>query len=490
MLDPELLNEWADDAVKLYAKLEQTVTRDIIRRIMKTGTITETAKLQIESVRGLKDAEELYNEVLQAVEKVNPEAAKKVSEIFKEAGYAKYLSDVDYAKGAGKLIGVFTTNAALRQILNAGAAKTNGLIANLTKTIALTSQQSFINAVSLAELQVSIGAYDYNTAIRNAVSSAIDDGVTVEYPSGRKDRLDVAVRRAVLTGVSQTTGEISLQNARDLGTTIMELSAHMGARPSHAEWQGQLVDTSGKNSDYLTLDGIGYGTAGGFKGANCRHDWWPFVKGYSTRAYNDQTLKDYENATVNIDGKETSLYEASQRQRAMERRIRAERTQLAGYDEAIKSAQSEELAAEFQGKFDELSLKLKAHEAAYNAYSQKTTFGAQKDRLQVNGFGRSVSQKAVAVNKKGKAFDKMVGAKTSTGITVNEVGIHSKAQGIQRGVTPERAIDALTNPEKVGKIRKDRSQQFIGKEAGVVINVDTGKIITMWSKIKEEGGSS
>ena len=68
------------------------------------------------------------------------------------------------------------------------------------------------------------------------------------------------------------TGEIFLANARDMDQDIMEISAHAGARPSHAEWQGQIVSLSGDNTKYLSLDDIGYGDVDGFLGANCRHN--------------------------------------------------------------------------------------------------------------------------------------------------------------------------------------------------------------------------
>lgn len=285
------------------------------------------------------------------------------------------------------------------QVLTAGIAKTNGHLYNLTKTTALTSQTRFIEACSLAELEITSGAFDYNTAIRHAVDYAVEQGTMVEYASGARRSLESAVRTAVMTGVSQTTGEISLANARELGTDLMEISAHGGARPSHAEWQGQIVSISGDSRDYLTLSDIGYGTIEGFKGINCRHDWFPFIEGISTRAYTDEQLKEYRDETVEYNGKEVSVYDASQRQRAMERQIRQERCQLAGLDEAIKNASDKDLKDSLQGEFDHLALKMKGHEAKYSDFSKQTGLPAQRDRSQTKGFNRSSSQKVVSVNK-------------------------------------------------------------------------------------------
>lgn len=97
-------------------------------------------------------------------------------------------------------------------------------------------------------MQVSSGAFSYQEAIKNAVKNVAENGATVLYPSGHTERIDVAVSRAVLTGVGQTCREIGIMNAEECGCDLMEISAHSGARPDHAKWQGQLVSLSGKNA--------------------------------------------------------------------------------------------------------------------------------------------------------------------------------------------------------------------------------------------------
>ena len=91
----------------------------------------------------------------------------------------------------------------------------------------------------------------------------------------------------IITGVNQTCGKLQELRADEVGWDLMELTAHSGARPSHMSWQGKIVSRSGKKG-YLSLDDIGYGTATGFKGVNCRHDWYPYYKG-STRTYTQRT---------------------------------------------------------------------------------------------------------------------------------------------------------------------------------------------------------
>lgn len=391
MLTPEYYNYCADEVIELYSRLDETITRDIARRIMKTGYVTDGAKwlINVEREAGL-----LYDEIIEKVAEHAGASEEAVRAVFNEAGLTSKAFDDEIYESAGLTPVPLKSSLAMLQVLTAGIAKTNSHLYNLTKTTALTSQTRFIEACSLAEFEITSGAFDYNTAIRHAVEHAVEQGTMVEYASGAKRSLESAVRTAVMTGVSQTTGEISLANARELGTDLMEISAHGGARPSHAEWQGQIVSISGDSRDYLTLSDIGYGTIEGFKGINCRHDWWPFIEGISTRAYTDEELKEYRDETVEYNGKEMSVYDASQRQRAMERQIRQERCQLAGLDEAIKNASDKELKDSLQGEFDHLALKMKGHEAKYSDFSKQTGLPAQRDRLQTKGFNRSVSLKA------------------------------------------------------------------------------------------------
>ena len=392
MLTPQYYLDCTDELIVLYAKLNDRITRDIARRIVKAGYLTEGAKQQVLIE---KEAGRLYDDIISDIAKYTKTSETTVKSIFEDAGITSKNFDDDIFKAAGKNPTPLTSSPAMMQILAGGIKKTNGLVENLTKTTALTSQNAFINACTIAEMEISTGAFDYNTAIKHAVDDAISDGAMVEYASGARMSLEAAIRRAVMTGVSQTTGEISLANAKELGTNLMEITAHGGARPEHAAWQGKIVCIEGRKRGYLTLKDIGYGEATGFKGVNCRHDWYPFVEGISTRAYTDKQLTEYQDKTVTVNGKEMPQYQAEQKQRAMERQIREDRRLLAGYDEAIQNADNDELRESLKSEFDTISVKLKNHEAKYKAFSKETGLATQTARLQTKGFGKSVSQKAV-----------------------------------------------------------------------------------------------
>lgn len=477
MLTPDYYFNCTDDIIEVYSKLDQSITRDIARRILKAGYVTEGAKWQIQVER---EAGLLYDDIISSIAEYTETSESAVKALFEDAGITSKDFDDKIYKEAGKTPIPLKSSQAMLQVLQAGIEKTNGLLSNLTKTTALTAQTAFIDACTLAEMEITSGAFDYNTAIRHAVESAISQGCYVEYASGARATLEAAVRRAVMTGVSQTTGEISLANAKEMGTDLMEITAHGGARPSHAVWQGQIVCISGKRSGYLTLSDIGYGEVTGFKGVNCRHDWYPFLEGVSTLAHTKKELEDLKNATVIYNGEEIPLYEAQQKQRAMERIIREERRKALGYEEAAKTATNKKLKEDLETNYYTCAQKIKQKEKIYDGFCNETGLTPQKDRLYKYGYNKSESQKVLVSNRNAQQYNKLVGVKTKTGISISEVGTHIKSRALARQTTVEDIQDALTNPLQLGKIRTDKSQHFVGEKVTAVINTETGKLITTW----------
>ena len=401
MLTPEQLAHCADDILELYSKLEEAIVRDIARRVAKTGTMTDTAIWQAQHMQELGA---LNADILSSISKYSSKCESELKKLFEDAAITatEYDNEIYRANGLNpKSIKVSDTQL---QILEAGYKKTQGNLSNLTLTTAVSSQTSFINACSLAELKATSGAFSPQLAIVDAIKQVAVNGAEVIYPSGHTDKLDVAVRRNVMTGIGQTTGQICLANAHELGCDLMEITAHAGARPSHSYWQGQVVSLSGRKG-YLSLSDIGYGSGDGFKGWNCRHDWYPYFGG--TRMYDEEKLKQMDAKNIEYpDGSMHTLYEAEQKQRAYERKIRESKRILAAYDESIKNADDEAIKKAYQNIFNKESVKLKNREAELNNFCDKTGLLKRSDRVQKYGFGRSTAQKAVQANKKAVAKSK------------------------------------------------------------------------------------
>ena len=396
MLTPEQLAHCADDIINLYSQLEEEIVRDIARRIAKTGIMTDTGIWQAQHMQELGT---LHSDVLSSVAKYCDRTESELKKLFEDAGVSATEYDNEIYRQNGLNPKSLKVSDVQMQLLEAGFKKTQGNLSNLTLPTAVSSQPSYINACSLAELKASSGAFTPQQAIADAIRQVAQDGAFVIYPSGHRDRLDVAVRRNVMTGIGQTTGQICLANAQELGCDLMEITAHAGARPSHAAWQGQIVSLSGQRG-YLSLSDIGYGTGDGFKGWNCRHDWYPYFEG-SSRMYSAKDLEELNAKNIEYpDGSMHTLYEAEQQQRAFERKIRAPKRALAASDEALNNLSDEELLQKLEKNFSHYSVKLKRQESELNSFCNKTGLLKDNSRSQAYGFGRSTAQKAVWRKKK------------------------------------------------------------------------------------------
>ncbi|MDU5149140.1 MAG: phage minor capsid protein [Anaerococcus prevotii] len=228
------------------------------------------------------------------------------------------LVDISKNKQAENIV----NNSMERLILgNANITKSLGVVYNGENILLNDFYKKTLNQ---ATFKVTRGAFSSQQVVRSIVNDLSNSGIRVinYQQSGRNYTVESASKMLVRTTLNQMTGEISLANARDMEQDLMEISAHAGARPSHAEWQGQVVSLSGDNTKYLSLDDIGYGDVGGFLGANCRHNWYPFFEGISERAWTKEMLEDIDPEPFEFEDKEYTFYEATQKQRQIERTIR------------------------------------------------------------------------------------------------------------------------------------------------------------------------
>lgn len=326
MLTPYQLDNIANDATELYAEFETSVLNDVSRRIAKMDYVTATAEFQLLQ---LQESAILYKDTIVKISKLLGKSEKEVAQTFEDAGVKSIKFDDNIYKKAGLEPIPLSKSTDMLNVLKADIIKTNGNLKNLTLTTANTSQQAFIQASNLAHTQITSGAFDYNTAIKNAVKSASGDGLKVIYPSGHVNTLEVAVRRAVMTGASQTTGKMQEIRLKEMGQDLVITSQHSGARKSHQIWQNKIFSFSGTSKKYPSLEeGTGYGTLLGLKGVNCAHDMYPWFEGISEK---EATLKEQY---VTYNNKRMTEYDASQLQRKNETAIRKWKREASSLDSA------------------------------------------------------------------------------------------------------------------------------------------------------------
>jgi len=242
----------------------------------------------------------------------------------------------------------------------------------------------------------------------------------------------------------------------------MIISAHYGARPEHAAWQGQLVSKSGRK-EYLSLDDIGYGEVTGFQGANCRHSWNIFFEGLSNMPYSKEQLERYKNATVTYNDKEYKAYDAIKKQRSMERGIRATRRELVAFDECVKTSKTDEEKNGYLTEFNNSSVKLKGQEAKLRDFLKQTGLTEDKARVQV------------CMTKSGRGFNKSVSGKATT--AYKDFVDNGKRNAIIKEYLKNNKIKLEVNDEKQNHHFKDSKDYVPGKSYLTITREEIQKIV-------------
>lgn len=404
MLTPEQLAKLQEHLIPLYQELEDFIIEDIARRLKKTGQVTDMAKWQIEMANDIAIS---MKKIEEEIARINDMAMEEVEKLFNEAALTSLKGEVALYEKAGLNPLTLENSPLLNQYLQAAIKQTQGELINITGSMGFATTvggkvtyqpiaKAYHNALDLAQFQISGGALDYNTAIKRAVKSLCDSGVRyVNYESGWSNRVDVAVRRATLTGGNQMATQMTIANMEHLRIEYVETTAHAGARPDHQPWQGQVFCFKGKDMKYPDfVDSTGYGRGDGICGWNCRHNFHPYIPNVSTRAYSDKDLdriKELDEKIIEYNGKFYNLYQATQKQRQIETAIRKTKRELIAYN-----------ASELKDEFNEASIKLQRQKQYYKEFSKAAGLPLQNERHQVYQFDKSVAQKAVHAAKRGR----------------------------------------------------------------------------------------
>ncbi len=395
MLTPKDFENIVKQAEQLYSSLELEIIQEIAERIANVGYANTVVlnDILIAQEMGL-----MYQDIINMVAKYNETSVSQMEDIFSKAGAKTLRLDDKIYKEAGLNPLPLKQSKSMLQFLMATAMKTHNNLSNLVMTTASNSQTEFYNAMNKAYMEVSTGVKSYSQSIIDSVKEVSKKGATITYPSGYKTSIENAARMNILTSVNQTSGRLQLMRADEMGWDLMEISAHSGARPEHAEWQGKIVSRSGQRG-YLSLEDIGYGEVTGFQGVNCRHTWFPYFKG-STTTYTDRELRKLANESVIYNGKKISKYEATQVQRKMERQIRQNKKDIAGLEGILKSnTDNAELIEETKNKFNISSYNLKQKEIDLKDFLEQTNLKRDIIRERIAETNRSTSQRIVQGSK-------------------------------------------------------------------------------------------
>lgn len=478
MLKPEEYTLIGEALTGLFQDLEDFVIMDFVRRIKNVGTITETAKWQVLRAKEMGlFLENLENAVKAALEISDEELAA----LFNEWGIKAAERENELAKEAGVTPVTIDGNEELQRLLEGVKDQTQNELINLTGSLGFATMENgkmvfnktaeyFQRELDFVQLQVQSGVLDYNSAIRQSVKRMADSGLrTVDYASGWSNHLDVAVRRATLTGANQMSGKLTDALGEEMGCNHVEVTAHAGARntgkdyENHKNWQGKVYCRQGETKEYPNLERVtGFGRGGGLKGWGCRHDYNNFWPGASERAFTDEELENIDPDPFTYKGKEYDFYAANQRQRYIERSIRRSKRELIGHE---TSGDDEAFTTE--------SIRLQRQRKEYRDFSKAAGLREKPERHRVYGFDQKISKKAVKANAK---HSKDVAKKQQDDIIKSEI----KAIGIRGDIdlSPKKInVDDYAFDEE--HVNKDRNHNVSFDEAKQFI-ADADISVTRW----------
>jgi len=421
MLSPkylEYLDSVENPVARLFDELEEYITRDIIRRIAKSGNVTPTAEWQMMRLVALG---ELPETVVNQIQRALNLSTEGFDALMEDAVNRSERFNEEIASQMGMELPPIRENREVVQLLEGIKEQTHSEWKNITQSMGFAVRENgatrflpiaeyYQHTLDFAALGTSTGTMDYVSAVRKASRELAASGLRViDYASGHKDSVEVAVRRAVVTGVSQVANRISETRLDTFDTDLVEVSAHGGARnegsgpANHASWQGKVYrwrraghagTSRGRYPDFISV--TGYGTGEGLGGWNCRHSFYPFIEGISVRTYTDDELKRIDPRPFEFEGKEYPAYEASQMQRKLERDVRYSKKNLIGLQEGIKNAPDEASRAKLQEAYDTRAVKLQMQRRKYAEFCAAGKLPTRGARMDVVGFGRSEASRASA----------------------------------------------------------------------------------------------
>ena len=465
-------------------QLEDEIMTDIVRRIKINGEITRSADWQIHRLYELGMSKQDIENSLQNLTGISPQEVQSLYSQVIQKGYAE---DEKLYRLKGKPYIPFAENKPLQQFITATAMQTSQNMYNLTQSMGfavrntngltqfLPIAQYYQDTLDNAMLGITSGAFDYNTVLKKTVAQLTNSGLrTIDYASGHSNRVEVATRRAVMTGFNQIVAKVNEENAEKLGTEYFEVSYHGGARPTHQVWQGRVYS----KKDLETVCGLG--DVQGLCGANCYHSYSPFFPEIDVRTYTDEQLDEMnrqENTPVEYNGKKYTKYEALQRQRRLETTMRAERQKIKLLQEG--GASEDDIIT--------ARAKYRVTSAEYTRFSKAMNLPQQRERVTVDGLGNigvgKYKKTVVNLTESGISGKKY---SANTNNTVNLEYISSEDYHKKfKGITGDYQVDEqIYKQSKAMLVHRSKTN----KEDMCLIDSRTGNIVGRQTNSKSDFG--
>lgn len=392
MLTADQITALGDKAERITEPIVEFLIEDIARRVSEAGQLTSTASYQVWRLQNLGLSQDQVKKEIQKRLGVSLREVERLMTQAAEVGYNFDLSRLPHADAVP-----FADNETVQQIVSAAVQMAQDDLSNMVQTLGFVTQngraepltQAYQQACDFAFQKVAMGAQDYNSAIREATRELASKGIrAIDYESGRSTTIEAAVRRNVMGALGTMQAEISQQNHDDLGCDGWEISAHGASAPDHEPIQGkQYTDAKYNALNRSLIRRIGT--------LNCGHAAFPIILGVNEPQYSAAELEQFRQANekgVDYEGKHYTMYEATQRQRKLERAIRNRKRRIL-IDQT--TGDKERLA------IDQTRLVILNDE--YARFTKAAKLRSQRERANVPGFGQKQATEAKAEAKKAES---------------------------------------------------------------------------------------
>ncbi len=376
MLTADQIEALGDKAQQLISPVTSFLIADIAQRIAEAGQLTSTAAYQVWRLQQLGVSQRQLKKELRKRLKVSGAELEKLLTQAAEVGYDFDISRLPYVQALP-----FAENTSVQQIVNAAVQLAGDDLDNITQTIGFVTHdgevspltEAYRKSCDFAFEKVSTGAQDYNSAIREATRYLAEKGIrTIDYDSGVHTSLEAAVRGNVMGGLGLMQERISQQNHDDLGCDGWEISAHFASAPDHEPIQGKQYS----DAEYEKLNNSLVRRIGTLP---CGHAASPIIFGVNSPQYTPEELEEMRRDNekgIDYNGRHYTMYEATQRQRKIERNIRKQKRRIL-VDE--KTGDKEKLQTD--------QIRYHMLDQEYKRFSKAADLRLQHERMEMAGFG-------------------------------------------------------------------------------------------------------
>ena len=466
MLNADEIAALRDASVELTQPIIDYLLRDLAERVSTAGQFTATALYETWKLQQLGLSQK---EIKKRLEKLLKASSAQIEQLMTQSAEVGYNFDLKMLPTAEAV--PFEKNAAIQRIVSAAVTLAQDDLTNITQTLGMVDpwgntqplQAVYRECMDYVFTQVSTGAADYNTAIRQATKNLAEKGVRViDYESGVHTSLEAAVRRNIMGGLGLMQEQISKQNHDDMGADGWEIDAHNNSAPDHEPIQGrQYPDAEYKALNNSLVRRIGT--------LNCGHSAYPIIMGVNRPQYTPEQLEAMRKANeegFTYNGRHYTGYEATQRQRAFETAMRKQKRRIL-IDEA--TGDTEKLQTD--------QIKLQRLRQEYARFSKAAGLRTQNERAEVAGFSWKQTGEA---DKAYKKLAKVANSMYDIGSEEQNVKAYLRDLPIRKEIQshPERLI---INPEKQDRHMKGEEGYISGRSYITVSGDELQEIVNRYA---------